>query len=66
MKPAGGIRTSKDAISWLIIVKEILGNEWLNNSLFRFGASGLLGDIEQNLSKYVTQYYPAPYEFSMG
>ncbi|RZB62202.1 deoxyribose-phosphate aldolase [Asbolus verrucosus] len=66
LKPAGGIRTSKDAISWLIMVKEVLGDEWLNNQLFRFGASGLLSDIEHNLFKHVTKYYPAPYEFTMG
>ncbi|KAJ3654817.1 hypothetical protein Zmor_013976 [Zophobas morio] len=66
LKPAGGIRTGNDAISWLIMIKEILGNEWLNNELFRFGASGLLGDIEYNLFKYVTKYYPVSYEFTVG
>lgn len=65
-KPAGGIRTSNDAIQWLILIKETLGDDWLNNQLFRFGASGLLGDIEQNLFKFATKYYPVSYEFTMG
>jgi len=46
LKPAGGIRTSQDAINWLILVKTQLGDEWLTPELFRIGASGLLGDIE--------------------
>lgn len=66
MKPAGGIRTSKDAISWLILVKELLGNDWLDSKLFRFGASGLLLDIEKELYHYTTGYYPDGYEFSLG
>ncbi|XP_044267132.1 deoxyribose-phosphate aldolase [Tribolium madens] len=66
LKPAGGIRTSKDAISWLIMVKEILGNDWLTSRLFRFGASGLLSDIEHHLYGNLTKSYPAPYEFTMG
>lgn len=66
MKPAGGIRTSQDAINWLILVKEILGNDWLNSDLFRFGASGLLGDIERNLYTFVTGKHPVDYEFTMG
>lgn len=66
MKPAGGIRTSQDAINWLILVKEILGNDWLNSELFRFGASGLLGDIEKNLYTFVTGKQPVDYEFTMG
>jgi deoxyribose-phosphate aldolase len=48
-KPAGGVRTAEQALDWLILVKEELGDEWLNSSLFRFGASGLLGNIEQQL-----------------
>ncbi|XP_044750816.1 deoxyribose-phosphate aldolase [Coccinella septempunctata] len=66
LKPAGGIRTSKDAISWLIMVKEILGHDWLKNDLFRFGASGLLGDIEASLYTFVYGTKPEPYFFSMG
>lgn len=66
LKPAGGIRTSKDAINWLVLVKEILGDDWLTPELFRFGASGLLSDLECNLYEFVTGKYPASYQFSMG
>ncbi|KAF5288569.1 hypothetical protein FQA39_LY15348 [Lamprigera yunnana] len=66
LKPAGGVRTSNDAIMWLIIVKEILGNDWLTPKLFRIGASGLLIDIEQNLYQYVTGCYNGAHEFTMG
>lgn len=48
-KPAGGIRTYKDALNWLMLVKMMLGPEWLNNKLFRFGASGLLDDVEKRI-----------------
>ena len=48
-KPAGGIRTGKDACTWLILIKEELGEAWLNNNLFRIGASGLLIDVERQL-----------------
>lgn len=48
-KPAGGIRTHKDALCWLMLVKMLLGPEWLNNKLFRFGASGLLDDVEKRI-----------------
>ncbi len=58
-KPAGGIRTAKESLDWLILMKEELGNDWLNNALFRFGASGLLSDIERQLSYYVTGHYAA-------
>lgn len=47
LKPAGGVKTVDDAINWLILIKETLGEEYLNPSLFRFGASGLLDDIEK-------------------
>ncbi|XP_056634665.1 deoxyribose-phosphate aldolase [Diorhabda sublineata] len=66
LKPAGGVRTANDALNWLILIKETLGNEWLNKELFRFGASGLLGDLESNLYEYVTRKTPAGYEFAMG
>jgi deoxyribose-phosphate aldolase len=56
-KPAGGIRTAKDALNWLILIKEELGDDWLTPSLFRFGASSLLGDIERQLSHHVTGRY---------
>lgn len=66
LKPAGGVRNAKDALSWLVLIKELLGNDWLNPDLFRFGASGLLGDLECNLYQFITGKYPAAYEFSMG
>ena len=56
-KPAGGIRSTKDAISWLILMKEELGNDWLKPDLFRFGASSLLGDIERQIEHNVTGRY---------
>jgi deoxyribose-phosphate aldolase len=56
-KPAGGIRTAKDAIAWLILMKEELGDDWLKPDLFRFGASSLLGDIERQLEHHVTGRY---------
>lgn len=60
-KPAGGIRKAKEAITWLILIKEELGDEWLNSNLFRFGASGLLGDIERQLEHFTTGRYSASY-----
>jgi deoxyribose-phosphate aldolase len=65
-KPAGGIRTAKDAITWLILMKEELGDAWLNNQLFRFGASSLLTDIERQLSHHVTGHYAASHHMPMG
>lgn len=58
-KPAGGIRSAKASLDWLVLMKEELGNDWLNNSLFRIGASGLLSDIERQLSYFVTGHYAA-------
>jgi deoxyribose-phosphate aldolase len=60
-KPAGGISKAKDALTWLILIKEELGDEWLNNHLFRFGASSLLGDIERQLEHFTTGRYSASY-----
>jgi deoxyribose-phosphate aldolase len=60
-KPAGGIGKAKQALAWLILIKEELGNEWLNADYFRFGASSLLGDIERQLEHYVTGRYSASY-----
>ena len=60
-KPAGGIGKAKQALAWLILIKEELGDAWLNNHLFRFGASSLLGDIERQLEHYVTGRYSAAY-----
>jgi deoxyribose-phosphate aldolase len=59
LKPAGGIRTAKSALEWLIMIKEELGDRWLSPSLFRFGASGLLSDIERQLEHHVTGRYSA-------
>ncbi len=58
-KPAGGIRTAKQALDWLILMKEELGDDWLQNDLFRFGASGLLTDIERQLEHAATGRYAA-------
>lgn len=65
-KPAGGIRTAKDALNWQILMKEELGNEWLEPDLFRFGASSLLGDIERQLEHYVTGRYSASFRHPMA
>jgi len=56
-KPAGGIRTAKDAMNWLILMKEELGREWLEPDLFRIGASAMLADIERQLEHFVTGRY---------
>jgi deoxyribose-phosphate aldolase len=64
-KPAGGIRSAKNALDWLILMKEELGNEWLSNRLFRLGASGLLSDIERQLSYFVTGHYAAAHHNPM-
>ena len=65
-KPAGGIRTAKQSLEWLILMKEELGNDWLNPGLFRFGASSLLGDIERQLEHFVTGRYSASYRHPMS
>ena len=65
-KPAGGIRTAKQALEWQILMKEELGREWLEPELFRFGASGLLTDIERQLEHFVTGRYSAAYRQPMG
>ncbi len=65
-KPAGGIRTAKDAITYLILIKEELGDEWLNPDLFRFGASSLLSDIERQLEHFVTGRYSASFRHPMA
>nr|WP_083765583.1 deoxyribose-phosphate aldolase [Gemmatimonas aurantiaca] len=64
-KPAGGIRTAKQALDWLILMKEELGDRWLRPHLFRFGASGLLTDVERQLEHYVTGRYAAAYRQPM-
>ncbi len=65
-KPAGGISNAKLAINWLILMKEELGNEWLQPKLFRFGASSLLGDIERQLEHFVTGRYSASFRHPMA
>ena len=60
-KPAGGIRKAKEALEWLILIKEELGDRWLRPDLFRFGASSLLSDIERQLEHHVTGRYSASY-----
>jgi deoxyribose-phosphate aldolase len=60
-KPAGGIRTAKQSLEWLSLMKEELGNSWLDAKLFRFGASGMLADIERQLEHYATGRYSADY-----
>ncbi len=60
-KPAGGIRTAKQSLEWLMLLKEELGPRWLNADMFRFGASGMLADIERQLQFHVTGRYSAEY-----
>jgi len=64
MKPAGGIRTAKQALHYLVIVKETLGDAWLTPDLFRFGASTLLNDVLMQLEKERTGFYQAAEDFS--
>jgi len=65
-KPAGGISKAKDALTYLSLIKEELGDQWLNPKLFRFGASSLLGDIERQLEHHITGAYSASYRHAMG
>ncbi len=65
-KPAGGISKAKQAINWLVLIKEELGDEWLHPDLFRFGASSLLGDIERQLEHFVTGRYSASFRHPMA
>jgi deoxyribose-phosphate aldolase len=58
-KPAGGLKAAKDALAWLILIKEELGERWLAPELFRIGASSLLGDIERQIEHFVTGRYSA-------
>ena len=60
-KPAGGIRTAKQSLDWLSLMKEELGTPWMKAELFRFGASGLLNDIERQLEHHATGRYSADY-----
>jgi deoxyribose-phosphate aldolase len=65
-KAAGGIRTAKQSTDWLAMMKEELGQSWLHAELFRFGASGLLGDIERQLEHHATGRYSAEYRHPMA
>jgi len=65
-KPAGGIRTAKQSIEWLALMKEELGPSWMNAEMFRFGASGLLNDIERQLEHYATGRYSADYRHPLA
>ncbi len=58
-KPAGGIRTARDALLWMVLMKEELGHSWLQPDRFRFGASSLLSDLERQLEHHVTGRYSA-------
>jgi deoxyribose-phosphate aldolase len=64
MKPAGGIRTAKQSLHYLVMVNETLGPEWLSPHLFRFGASSLANDLLRQIVKQTTGHYTAGYDFS--
>jgi len=64
MKPAGGIKTAKQALHYLVMVKETLGDAWLTKDLFRFGASSLTNDVLRQLVRQHTGRYTASYDFS--
>ena len=64
MKPAGGIKTAKQALHYLVMVKETLGDDWLTPNLFRFGASSLTNDVLRQIRKQQTGSYAATYDFS--
>jgi len=66
VKPAGGIRTAKEALHYLVMVKETAGDAWLRADLFRFGASSLLGDVELQLAKLADGNYQSADYFSKG
>lgn len=65
-KPAGGISKAKDALLYLALMKDELGQPWLQPDLFRFGASSLLGDIERQLEHHLTGHYSAANRHAMG
>jgi len=65
-KPAGGISKAKDALVYLSMIKDELGDRWLQPDLFRFGASSLLGDIERQLEHHVTGAYSAGWRHAIG
>ena len=65
-KPAGGLRTAKDALNWLSLMKEELGHPWLQPDLFRIGASSMLGDLERQLEHFTTGRYAASAHHAMA
>src|SRR5690606_5375514 len=65
-KPAGGISTAKDALTYMALIREELGRGWLEPHLFRFGASSLLTDIERQIEHGVTGHYAADYRMAMA
>jgi deoxyribose-phosphate aldolase len=65
-KPAGGLRTAKDALTWLSMMKEELGRAWLEPDLFRIGASSMLADIERQLEHHVTGRYASSSRHAMA
>jgi deoxyribose-phosphate aldolase len=65
-KPAGGMKTAKDALNWQILMKEEMGRDWLRPSLFRLGASSMLGDIERQLDHHVTGRYAASHRHALA
>ena len=66
LKPAGGVGKAKQALEWLILMKEELGAPWLDRSLFRIGASSLLADIERQLEHWATGRYSAYHRHPLG
>jgi deoxyribose-phosphate aldolase len=66
LKPAGGIRTAKDALDWMLLMKDELGPEWLVPERFRLGASALLNDIERQLEYHATGRYAAQHHQPLG
>lgn len=65
-KPAGGMKTAKDAIAWQILMREELGRDWLEPDLFRLGASSMLADIERQLEHFVTGRYSASHRHAIA
>ena len=65
-KPAGGMKSAKDAIAWHILMREELGRDWLEPDLFRLGASSMLGDIERQLEHHVTGRYAAAHRHAIA
>ena len=65
-KPAGGLKTAKDAMAWLMLMREELGPRWCMPDLFRIGASSMLGDIERQLEHHVTGRYSAAHRHALA